>query len=590
MPDTQSHPQPDLAVMQQWTHAIGRAQQLMLEFWASQAGSEGAGATALQAFNPFQTLAQFWSDDSARKFADRQAQLLDQSIQMWNRFLSTGQAPPLADAADRDRRFNGDAWRAQPFFDLIRQSYLLIADHMLASVDDMEGLDPAQRQRLKFATRTAIEALSPANFAFTNPEVIEHAIESGGRNLVDGLQHMLADLARGQITQTTADAFAVGGNLAATPGKVVFENRLFQLIQYAPSTPDVHEIPIVIFPPWINRFYILDLGPQKSFVKWAVEQGLTIFVVSWKSADETLRDVTARDYVIEGQVKAIDVVRDLLGVPSVNAIGYCVAGTTLAMTLAWLAARGEAGKVASATFLTTQVDFEDAGDLKVFIDDDQLALASSLAENTGYLDGRYMAAVFNLLRGQDLIWNYVVNNYLMGKEYRPFDLLFWNSDVTNLPARWHHSYLADLYRDNKLARGEVSIDGTPIDLGRIQTSSYVQAGREDHIAPPRSVWKMTGILKGPLRFVLAGSGHIAGVINPPAAGKYQYWLNQGPAESLDDFIAGATEVGGSWWPDWLGWLDAFGGGTVKAKGARIPGKSRKYPAIEDAPGRYVKMR
>ena len=345
----------------------------------------------------------------------------------------------------------------------------------------------------------------------------------------------------------------------------------------------------MIFPPWINRFYILDLTPEKSFVKWVVDQGVTLFMVSWKSADETIRDVTMDDYVA-AQEEAIDVIRDLLGVKSVHAIGYCVAGTTMAATLAYLAGKGEADKVASATFFTAQVDFEDPGDLKMFIGDDTLATLKQLTAESGVLDGRVMAATFNLLRGKDLIWNYVVNNYLMGNDPPPFDLLHWNGDVTNLPGQWHRDYLERLYRQNLLMKpGAIVVKGVPVDLGKIETPAYIQAGREDHIAPAPSVWKLTRVLKGPRRFILAGSGHIAGVVNPPAAGKYQYWTNDEPAATLDEFVAGASEHKGSWWPDWIEWLRGLSAKTVKPEGGRVPGAG-KFKAIEDAPGRYVRTR
>jgi polyhydroxyalkanoate synthase len=391
------------------------------------------------------------------------------------------------------------------------------------------------------------------------------------------------------LTHTDATAFEIGRNIATTPGKVIKETPLYQLIQYAPTTKPVLATPLLIFPPWINRFYILDLNPQKSFVRWAVEQGLTVFVVSWKSADASMIDVTMDDYVVRGQIDAIDTVRDLLGQPAVHVIGYCVAGTALACTLALLAERGQADKVASATFFTAQVDFEQAGDLKLFIDDEQLQMIEKLSADTGYLDGRYMALTFNLLRGRDLIWNYVVDNYLLGQDYSPFDLLHWNGDTTNLPAKWHQAYLSDLYRDNRLAKGDYVIDGTRIDLSRVRTPAYVQAGKEDHIAPVESVFKLTRHLAGPVRFVLAGSGHIAGVVNPPAANKYHYAVNEAGAETLDAFVADAVETKGSWWPDWFAWIRTHGDATVPATRARIPGKGA-LPAIEDAPGRYVRMR
>ena len=430
--------------------------------------------------------------------------------------------------------------------------------------------------------------MSPANFPLMNPVVLERTVETGGENLVKGMERLTKDLEKGQLTHTDTSQFEVGENVACTPGKVIYESELFQLIQYSPTTAEVSGTPLVIFPPWINRFYILDLNPKKSFVRWAVEQGLTVIMVSWRSADESLADIVWDDY-IRAQIEAIDVVRERLKVPSVHTIGYCVAGTTLAATLAVLHRRGEEAKVASTTFLTAQVDFEHAGELGLFVDDAQLEMVKQ-ASKGGYFDGRYMAATFNLLRGSDLIWNYVVNHYLLGEEYPAFDLLFWNGDVTNLPAKWHESYLRDLYRDNRLVQPDsLSADGTDIDLSLIKTPTYIQAGREDHIAPPESVFRLQEHLSGPIRFVLAGSGHIAGVVNPPAADKYQYWTCAKPQTSLDDFIAHAKETPGSWWPDWREWLKQHDAKRVKATGRRKPG-GKTNPAIEDAPGRYVKLR
>ncbi|MBA4763071.1 MAG: class I poly(R)-hydroxyalkanoic acid synthase [Sphingomonas sp.] len=517
--------------------------------------------------------AEFWAD----------------TMTLWQRFLDPAKAPKFEETPEqaRDKRFKAPQWREQPVFDFIRQSYLTLSGHLLKGVDQIEGLNPKQKDQLRFATQGFIDAMSPSNFPATNPLVLERTIETKGENLLKGLAHILNDLSKGQMTQTVEGAFAVGENIATTPGRVVKRTPLYELIQYSPTTDTVFETPLVIFPPWINRFYILDLTPEKSFIRWAVEQGLTVFVVSWKSADASMADVVWDDYVERGQIDAIDTIRDLLGVESVHAIGYCVAGTTLAATLAVLAARGEAAKVKSATFFTAQVDFSEAGDLNVFVDDEQLALIQSLTSD-GFLDGRYMAATFNLLRGRDLIWNYVTSNYLLGEEYTPFDLLHWNSDVTNLPAKWHASYLSDLYRDNLLIQpGALAIGGTPIDLTRVTTPAYVQAGREDHIAPPRSVWKLTGHLAGPIRFVLAGSGHIAGVVNPPASGKYQYWINEAGAANLDDFVAGAVETRGSWWPDWIKWIETLDDKRVPAKNARIPRVNKELGA---APGRYVRTR
>ena len=516
-----------------------------------------------------------------------------EGMALWGRALAPivePVVPPHEDtpAEARDKRFKDPRWREDPGFDLLRRAYRRFEETMLASVDALTDVSPKQRQQLRFLTQGLVDAMSPTNFPLTNPEVIDRAVETRGVSLAKGWQHLLADLQRGQLTHTDGTAFELGRNLAATPGQVVKRTPLYELIQYAPTTETVATVPLVIFPPWINRFYILDLTPEKSFIRWAVEQGITVFMVSWKSADASMKDVVWDDYV-EAQVDAIDTIRDLLDVPAVHAIGYCVAGTTLAATLALLAARGEADKVASATFFTAQVDFAEAGDLLHFVDDDQLKMLEKLTPE-GFLDGRYMAATFNLLRGRDLIWNYVTNNYLMGQDYAPFDLLHWNGDTTNLPAKWHGSYLQDLYRDNKLVTpGALSAAGVPLDLSRVETPTYVQAGREDHIAPAASVWKLTHHFRGPVRFVLAGSGHIAGVVNPPSAGKYQYWTNEAGADSLEAFVAGATETKGSWWPDWRAWIADHGGGEVLATGARMPGEG-KLPAIEPAPGSYVRTR
>jgi polyhydroxyalkanoate synthase len=582
-------PLPTLEEMQHWTAVMGRAQQMMMEHLAQQAGQ---GAAALGSAPPPKLDAPLpWAGmfPDPAKIAEAQVQMWTEGLAIWQRALGQRKEPTAEEtAADTDRRFNAPQWRESPVFDMIRQSYLLISDRMLGSVDALEGIDDKQREKLRFATRAFVDAMAPSNFAATNPVVIERALETKGESLLRGLENMLRDLSKGQLTHTDPDAFEIGRNIAVTPGKVVRRTPLYELIQYAPTTGEVHETPLIIFPPWINRFYILDLNPKKSFIKWAVDQGMTVFVVSWKSADETLRETTLDDYVLKGQIDAIDTVRDLLKVPSVHVIGYCVAGTTLACTLALLAARGEADKVASATFFTAQVDFSEAGDLNMFVSDEMLHMIEQMSAEKGYMDGRYMAATFNMLRGRDLIWNYVTNNYLLGEDYPPFDLLHWNGHTTNLPAKWHAAYLRDFYRDNKLVRpGAIQVDGTPIDLTKVETPTYVQSGREDHIAPAHSVWKITGHFRGPIRFVLAGSGHIAGVVNPPEAQKYQYWTNDAKVSTLDEFIAGATETKGSWWPDWISWIGAQREKKVPAKGARVPGKG-KLKAIEDAPGTYVR--
>jgi len=570
---------PDLAQMQHWTQVIGLAQQMILE----------RSADLTDRAMKFRALE---AHPNLEKIADIQSKMASRGMDVWEQVLARASGTGESDAvspADLDRRFADPRWRDNPVFDLIRQMYLLASTYLIELADSVDGLDPQDKEKLRFVTQRFVEAASPANFPFTNPLVIERTIETKGENLLTGLEHMLADMDRGQLTHTDGSAFELGRNIAITPGKVVHETPLYQLIQYSPATETVLATPLVIFPPWINRYYILDLNPEKSFVKWAVEQGITVFMVSWKSADASMADVGLDDYVLRGQIDAIDVVRDLLGVPSVHAIGYCVAGTVLSATLALLAARGEADKVASATFFTAQVDFSEAGDLRLFVDDEQIALIDSLATE-GFLDGRYLAATFNLLRGQDLIWNYVVNNYLLGRDYPQFDLLYWNGDTTNLPAKWHHSYLADFYRDNRLAQpGGLTVEGTPIDLRRVETPSYIQAGIEDHIAPACSVWKLMDHFAGPKRFLLAGSGHIAGVVNPPAAGKYQYWTSETPQPDFAAFREGARETRGSWWPDWLRWIEAQAPERIDATGARVPGEGKRE-AIEDAPGRYARTR
>ncbi|MEE9433678.1 MAG: class I poly(R)-hydroxyalkanoic acid synthase [Sphingorhabdus sp.] len=510
------------------------------------------------------------------------------ALDAWGKVLE-----PLAKAGrgkvnPKDRRFNTPEWE-HPAFDLMRQSYSMMSDYMVGAAEQMQGISPQEKTKLKFAVRTLVDAMSPANSPLTNPVALKKAVETKGESLQKGMQNLIRDMQRGQLTHTDPDAFELGRNIAVTPGKVVHETPLYQLIQYEPSTKNVRRTPLIIFPPWINRFYILDLTAEKSFIKWAVDQGVTVFIVSWKSADKTTADVIWDDY-IAAQIDAIDTVRGVLEVPSVNAIGYCVAGTTLAATLAILHELEREHIVESATFFTAQIDFSRGGELLNFIDDKQLEMIDALLTD-GFLDGRYLALTFNLLRGNDLIWSTFVKHNLLGEDYPAFDLLHWNGDVTNLPGKWHRDYMCDLYRDNLLIQpGRLSALDTPIDLTKVKTPCYIQAGREDHIAPAKSVWKIRDHFKGPLKFVLAGSGHIAGVVNPPALKKYQYWLNDDPkVKTLDKFIEGASETKGSWWPDWCAWLDAHGGGKVKAAGARIPGKG-KLKAIEDAPGRYVKTR
>jgi len=589
---------PKAGELAEWAKTGTQLQKIWLEFIAHQAKETAQSAT--DGANPLDPAQWLVMSQSLLKQVsggpiEAGSRIAKDSLQLWQSVLgqyaanaSPGPTGENSELPRSDRRFKDPAWREHPAFTLMHQTYLMMAEYFQQTARSMKGIGNEQRQQLEFAVNSLVEAMSPGNFLLTNPVVLKRTVETKGQNLVRGMQHLINDLKRGQLTHTDPNAFTLGENLASTPGKVVYETPLFQLVQYSPTTKDVFEVPLVIFPPWINRFYILDLTPQKSFIKWAVDQGITVFVVSWKSADESLSNVVWDDY-IRSQIEAMDHVRDRLKVPHVHTIGYCVAGTTLAATLAVLARRGESAKVKSATFFTAQVDFEKGGDLKHFIDDGQLEMIGNLSPQ-GYLDGRYLAATFNALRGKDLIWNYVVNNYLLGEDYPAFDLLHWNGDVTNLPSKWHNDYLRDLYRDNKLVVPDALVaDGTPIDLTQVKTPSFVQAGREDHIAPAESVWRITEHFSGPMEFLLAGSGHIAGVVNPPAAGKYQYWVGDSGAPTLDAYIESSSEHPGSWWPYWLEWLDGQAPKKVIATGKRKPG-GRGDSTIEDAPGRYVKTR
>ena len=587
-----------VADLAQWTSAAQRMQSMWFDFQRDQAAA-GSDKWPAMLSEPggFATILQGWIKALPLTQPDTQKKLWEDSLALWEAVLGQYGIGPKAGAADgeaaalprQDRRFKDPKWRAQPFYALVHQTYLMLAEQIMAMADAVPATDQARTEQLRFAARTLVEMLSPANFPLTNPLVMERAVATRGESLVKGMQHLLDDLKRGQLTHVDPQAFRVGENIATAPGKVVHETPLYQLIQYTPTTDKVLEMPLVIFPPWINRFYILDLSPQKSFIRWAVDQGLSVFVVSWKSADASMAETEWDDY-IRAEIDAVDTIRARLDVKAVHTIGYCVAGTTLAAALAILARRGEDDRIKSATFFTAQVDFELAGELKVFIDDQQLAAVEKLSKETGYLDGRVMAATFNLLRGTDLIWNYVANNYLLGEDYPAFDLLHWNGDVTNLPAKWHMSYLKDLYRDNRLVVPDaMSADGTPIDLTRVTTPTYIQAGREDHIAPAESVWRMMHHLRGPKTFVLAGSGHIAGVVNPPAANKYQFWTNPAPVDTFAQFVAGAHETPGSWWPHWIEWIRQQDGREVTVSGKRAPG-GKGDKVIEDAPGRYVKLR
>jgi len=495
---------------------------------------------------------------------------------------------PAAEVPRGDRRFRSEAWNERLIFDLLKQVYLTTADWMLTNAARMRELDPDDRARIRFYTRQFADALSPSNYVLTNPEVLDATRREKGLNLLRGYRMLLEDLEGGDgqllISMTNKAAFEVGRNIATTEGAVVYENEMMQLIQYTPRTNTVHETPLLIVPPWINKFYILDLQPKNSFIRWAVERGHTVFVISWVNPDEKLRYKGFDDYMHQGILEALTAIEEATGQYQVNAIGYCIGGTLLAATLAWMKAMGE-DRIASATFFTAQVDFSEAGDLRVFIDDKQLKRLEKRMAKLGYLDGEAMAMTFNMLRANDLIWTFVINNYLLGRKPPEFDLLYWNSDYTRLPEAMHTWYLRELYLNNKLIEpGGVEMDGVPIDLSTIDLPVYIQSAREDHIAPYRSVYKATQLYSGEVTFMLAGSGHIAGVINPPEANKYGYWTNDDLPEDPEEWIAGADYHEGSWWGHWNDWIRQYAGRRVPA---REPGGGM-LPQIEPAPGSYVR--
>jgi len=562
-----------------------------------QSGPYSTASEAGEAAKVFATVAKQWANEPG-KLVGAQGRLLQSYADLWGRsvrrFLGEN-VEPVAKPEAGDSRFKDEDWNERQFFDFWKQAYLLTANWAEEMVEDTEGLDENTRRKAEFYVNQISSALSPSNFAFTNPEVVRETLASNGENLVKGMSHLADDLSQSKdllrIRQTDLEAFEVGRNLAVTPGKVVFQNDIFQLIQYAPSTESVYEVPLLIIPPWINKYYILDLVPEKSFIAWAVAQGFTVFVISWVNPDGKLSNKTFEDYMHEGILEAVGAVQDATGQKKINALGYCVGGTLLASTLAYMAAKDDT-RIASATFLTAQVDFSKAGDLLVFIDDTQLKALEEMMAERGYLEGARMATVFDMLRPRDLIWPYVVNNYLLGKKPFPFDLLYWNSDSTRMPAANHAFYLREFYHENKLSKGEMVLGGERLELKNVDIPIYELATREDHIAPAESVYKGARMFSGPVRFVLAGSGHIAGVVNPPAKKKYQHWTGKKPsskkhpAPTLQDWLEMAKEHAGSWWPDWSEWLGEFSGEKISP---RVAGSGKLAP-IEDAPGSYVTSR
>ena len=536
---------------------------------------------------------------SARVLADPAA-VLQAQLSLWQDHLrlwqNTGQrllgqpVVPMIEPEQSDRRFRDPAWDDHAVFDFIKQSYLLTSRWLVDTVNQLEGFDDKTRRKIEFYTRQFVDAMAPSNFVATNPEVLRATLESRGANLLHGLNHLLEDLARGEgrlaIKMTDLEAFQVGANLALSPGKVIYQNDLMQLLQYAPSTEQVYQRPLLVIPPWINKYYILDLRPKNSFIKYAVDRGFTVFVISWVNPDERHAEKTFEDYMAEGPLDALEAIEQATGERELTVIGYCLGGTLLACTLAYLAAKRER-RIAAASFFAALTDFENPGELGVFIDEEQLAAMDQMMARRGFLEGREMATTFNMLRANDLIWSFVVNNYLLGKEPFPFDLLYWNSDSTRMPYAMHSFYLHKFYRENRLVeRGGITLCGVPIDLRRIRLPVYMLSTREDHIAPWAATYAATQLYRGDTRFVLAGSGHIAGVVNPPSQQKYGYWTNERLPPDPDDWLDGAMEHAGSWWPDWAAWNAEKSGPRVPA---RQPGDGELKP-LEDAPGSYVSVR
>ncbi len=537
--------------------------------------------------------------DIAQDYVSNPEQFFNAQMQLWRQHTDLWQntwkrvlgeeVDPVIEPERGDKRFRDKDWEENQVFDFLKQSYLITAKWAQDTVEGAEDVDAHTRKKANFYVEQIANALSPSNFVLTNPTVLRETMSSNAENLVKGLENLADDMESSggelRISQTDLSAFEVGKNIAVTPGKVVYQGELFQLLQYEPTTEKVYKRPLLIIPPWINKYYILDLNEQKSFIRWTVAQGYTVFVVSWVNPDEALAAKSFADYMTGGILEAVSAVTKATGEKNINAIGYCIGGTLLSSTLGYMAAKGDK-RINSATLFTTQVDFENAGDLKIFVDEEQLETLDRKMAEKGYLEGKSMASTFNFLRSNDLIWSYVVNNYLLGKEPFPFDLLFWNSDSTRMPAATHSFYLRECYLNNSLSKGDMVLDGVKIDLSKSKVPIYNLAAREDHIAPLPSAFLVGKFLGGETRLVVAGSGHIAGVVNPPSMGKYQYWLNEKGADTVEEWLDGAEEHAGSWWPDWDKWLAERSGKKVAA---RIPGDG-ELPIIEDAPGSYVKNR
>jgi polyhydroxyalkanoate synthase len=573
------------------TQAMTRANQVFSTAFLEQ--SKDAASWQPDPLGMQVALNDVWSHLAAQPETLRSAHanLWQRYADIWQRhasYMLTGQQPD--EGPVRDKRFKDPEWRSNPAFSMLRESYLATADFITDLVDRAEGVDEATKRKAAFFIKQAVDAASPSNFLVTNPAALRALFETGGESLVKGVQNLASDLKRGKgalaISQTDMDAFRVGENVAASPGKVVFRNRVFELIQYSPTTETVHEVPLLIFPPWINKFYILDLQPKNSMIKWLADQGHTVFLVSWVNPGEDMAEATFEDYAREGIYEAVDAVTKATGVDRMNTIGYCIGGTLLAAVLAHMAKTGDR-RIQSATFFASQADFKCAGDLLVFSDEQGIKfLEDKMEQAGGVLDAQTMADTFNALRSNDLVWNYVVDNYYIGKQPPPFDLLYWNADQTRMPKALHLFYLRKFYRDNALAEGKLTLLGEKLSLKDVKIPIFMQSSKEDHIAPAASVYRSALAFGGPVEFIVAGSGHIAGVINHPAAKKYQYWTNNNLKGSIEDWMAFATEHPGSWWPHWDAWLRSRSGPEVPA---RRPGDGELQPLC-DAPGEYVKVR
>ncbi|ATC34485.1 class I poly(R)-hydroxyalkanoic acid synthase [Caulobacter vibrioides] len=519
-----------------------------------------------------------------------QADLFGQYMELWQNAArrAAGEAvTPVVAPSAGDKRFNDPDWASNPMFDLMKQSYLLSSNWLNGLIAEVDGVDPATKRRVEFFTRMLTDAFSPSNFLISNPAALREVVQTQGQSLVRGMENFAADLERGggqlAISQTDLAKFKVGENVATAPGKVVYQNDILQLLQFDPTTDTVCEIPLLIFPPWINKFYIMDLRPENSMIRWLTGQGFTVFVASWVNPDQTLAAKTFEDYMFEGIYDATQQVMTQCGVDRVNTVGYCIGGTLLSVALAHMAARGDK-RINSATFFAAQQDFAEAGDLLLFTNEEWLqSIEQQMDQAGGFLPSQSMADTFNALRGNDLIWSFFVSNYLMGKEPRPFDLLFWNADQTRMPKALHLFYLRNFYKDNALTTGKLSLGGEHLDLSTVKTPIYVQSSKDDHIAPYRSVYRGAKAFGGPVTFTMAGSGHIAGVINHPDAKKYQHWTNDELPADVSQWIAGAQEQPGSWWPHWSAWLKSRSGEQVPA---RDPAKGKLKP-LEDAPGSFV---